>query len=231
MSIFLSGVLVKLSVYGILKILNLFFLKTFISLFFFLALVGVVEATLKMLVQIDSKVVVAFSTTVQMNFILFLIFSSVSTTTSVINFGLVNHMLTASLLFFLTDTILVRFNTREFFVLSGINNYIPVLSFFLVVSLINQINFPGFLGFLYDIFFLTKFLAKAPISSFFLFFFLFVVEHLYIFFFFCKIVFGVSNNFKHIVFKDLSYVELFLFGYLLQISVFFGIFPINFFII
>jgi len=130
MSIFLSGVLVKLSLYGIIKVFNFLVLKQTFFIFFGLALIGVVDSTLKMLIQIDSKVVVAFSTTVQMNFMLFVLFSLAEGSNSALTTALLNHMLTASLLFFIADTILVRFNTREFFFLSGLYALTPILSFF-----------------------------------------------------------------------------------------------------
>jgi len=184
MSIFLSGVLVKLSVFGILRVLDFFFLKLALTLFYYLSLLGVVDSTLKMFVQIDSKVVVAFSTTVQMNFLLFILFSKSSCGELPLVVGLVNHFLTASLLFFTCDVILLRFNTREFFFLSGLYYLLPVFSFFLLFTMVNQINFPGFLGFLLDITFLMDVVPMGAASGSILFFFLFVLEHLYIFFFF-----------------------------------------------
>lgn len=171
LSIFLSGVLVKLSVFGILKIFYLLPIKTSFSIFYFLAIIGVLDTTLKMLIQIDSKVVVAFSTTVQMNFILFIIFSSGSFSGSTILLAAVNHMLTASILFFITDIILVRLNSREFFFISGLFKKIPIFSFFLLFSIINQINFPGFLGFVLDISFLYSVISSNFLTSVLLFFF------------------------------------------------------------
>ena len=200
LSIFLSGVLVKLSVYGMLKILEMFHFKSFFNIFFFCAIVGVIEGTLKMLVQIDSKVVVAFSTTVQMNFILFLLFSKNFLSEASLKISLLNHMLTASILFFICDLILIRFNSREFFFISGLYSKLPIFSIFMLVSLINQINFPGFLGFLLDITYLYSTTTSLTVSSFLCFFFLFVIEHLYILFFFLKICFGVSSLPKNFFF-------------------------------
>jgi NADH-quinone oxidoreductase subunit M len=181
-----------------------------------------------MIIQIDSKVVVAFSTTVQMNFILFLIFSFGTFSNQVLALALVNHMLTASLLFFITDCVLIRFNTREFFFLSGLYGKLPVFSFFLLFSLVNQINFPGFLGFVLDVSFLSVVFPANTGSSFMLFFFLFNIEHMYILFFFLKIAFGISNNFKYIIFKDLALNEVLLFLYLISISLIWGVYPLNF---
>lgn len=207
LSIFLSGVLVKLSVYGILKFLYLSPTKINFTLFYYLAVIGVIDSTLKMMIQIDSKVVIAFSTTVQMNLICFIVFSLTTESLDTLKLGLVNHLLTASILFFFADQILVRFNTREFFFLAGLYYFLPFLSVNLTLFIINQINFPGFLGFFLDIYFLSTSLALYTGTSFFLFFFLFVIEHLYILFFFLKILYGVSTKFNHVIFKDLSYDE------------------------
>lgn len=225
MSIFLSGVLVKLSVFGILRVLDFFFFKVSLSLLYYLALVGVVDATLKMVIQIDSKVVVAFSTTVQMNFLLFILFSRGGYGDLPLAVGLVNHLLTATLLFFTCDVLLVRLNTREFFFLSGLYYHLPVFSFFLLFTAVNQINFPGFIGFILDITFLSSVVPEGASSGFFLFFFLFVLEHLYIFFFFLKIAFGVSNKLNFFFVRDLGFNENSLYVYLLSVSVFFGVFP------
>jgi NADH-quinone oxidoreductase subunit M len=226
LSIFLSGVLVKLSVYGILKFLYLSPVKLNFVIFFYFALIGVIDATLKMLIQIDSKVVIAFSTTVQMNLISFIIFSLATNSLYTLNLALLNHLLTASILFFFADQILTRFNSREFFFLSGLYYYLPVLSASLVIFIINQINFPGFMGFFLDIFFLQTSLVVNTFSSFFLFFFLFVIEHLYILIFFLKILYGVSSKFSYVYFKDLSLEECLLGFYLVSTSFLLGMFPL-----
>lgn len=226
LSIFLSGVLVKLSIYGILKFLYLSPLKLNFTLFYYLAVIGVIDSTLKMLIQIDSKVVIAFSTTVQMNLICFILFSLTSESLQTLKLGLVNHLLTASILFFFADQILVRFNTREFFFLCGLYYFLPALSAMLTLFIINQINFPGFLGFFLDIYFLSTSLPDFFGTSFFLFFFLFVIEHLYILFFFLKILYGTSMKFRSVIFKDLSYDETALSVFLLASSFLFGTFPL-----
>jgi NADH:ubiquinone oxidoreductase subunit 4 (subunit M) len=227
LSIFLSGVLVKLSIYGILKFLYLSPIKLNFTLFYYLAVIGVIDSTLKMLIQIDSKVVIAFSTTVQMNLICFILFSLTTESLQTLKLGLVNHLLTASILFFFADQILVRFNTREFFFLCGIYYFLPALSAMLTLFIINQINFPGFLGFFLDIYFLSTSLPDYFGTSFFLFFFLFVIEHLYILFFFLKILYGTSLQFKSVIFKDLSYDEVALSVFLLASSFLFGTFPLT----
>lgn len=90
-------------------------LKLNFTIFYYLAVIGVIDSTLKMIIQVDSKVVIAFSTTVQMNLICFIIFSMTNESLDTLKLGLFNHLLTASILFFFADQILVRFNTREFF--------------------------------------------------------------------------------------------------------------------
>lgn len=210
----------KLSIFGILRFLDFFELKYSFFIFYALSAVGVVDSTLKMLIQVDSKVVIAFSTTVQMNFALFVVFTMTGLTTGALSLALVNHMITASILFFIADMVLVRFNSREFFFISGLHSALPIFSAALLFGLINQINFPGFLGFVLDVAFLVYVLPTNPVSSFLLFFFLFVVEHLYIFYFFLKICFGVSMRFNYVLMRDLSLAESLLISYLLMTSIF-----------
>ena len=52
-------------------------------------------------------------------------------------------------------------------------------------------------------------------------------EHLYILFFFLKILYGVSTKQKYVLFKDLSYDEVSLSLFLLGISFVFGFFPLS----
>jgi NADH:ubiquinone oxidoreductase subunit 4 (subunit M) len=54
---------------------------------------------------------------------------------------------------------------------------------------------------------------------------LFVIEHLYILFFFLKICFGVSVTSKRTLIFDLNFFEVVVFLYLFYFSIFFGIFP------
>ena len=217
--------MVKLSVFGILRFLDFFSLKYSFFVLYGAALIGVVDSTMKMLIQVDAKVVIAFSTTVQMNFALFVVFTMSSLSGEVLNLALTNHMLTASILFFIADIVLVRFNSREFFFISGLHAALPIFSAALLFSLINQINFPGFLGFVLDVAFAVYVLPGYPLTSFILFFFLFSIEHLYIFYFFLKICFGVSMRYSQVAFRDLSLAESLLFVYLLSVSIFWGLFP------
>ncbi len=214
-----------MSVFGILRFIDFFELRYSFFLFYLLSAIGVIDSTMKMLIQVDSKVVIAFSTTVQMNFALFIVFTVTGLTTGALSLALTNHMITASILFFIADLILVRLNSREFFFISGLHAMLPIFSAALLFGLINQINFPGFLGFVLDVAFLVYVLPTNPVSSFFLFFFLFVIEHLYIFYFFLKICFGVSMRFNYFLIKDLSLAECLLFTYLILTSLFWGLFP------
>lgn len=228
MSIFLSGVLVKLSFYGYWRLLFILGNDFIYNFFFLFVLLGIFEPTLKMFSQVDLKCLVALSTTVQMNYIMFSVLGGSSLTLRGSFVIIFNHALTAALLFLSCDFLISRFNTREFFFLVGLGTELPILSFFFLLVIVNQVHFPFTVGFVGDMLIISGAIYTVPIMVFILFFYLFTIEHLVVFYIFAKMLFGtvVFNRVFNLI--DISRLEFYFLFYFLFLSFLGGVFPFFF---
>ena len=150
-SIFLSGFLVKSAVYCFYKIIMLLNVKTFFLVPIFFCILGMLDASFKMWVQIDIKKLIAFATVQEMNAI-FLLFNLGDSWA--INAGLVfllAHGILSSLMFFLVECLYKRFNSRSLHKVYGISQIYPNLSLAIWAMLILFFGFPGTLKFYVEI--------------------------------------------------------------------------------
>jgi len=127
-SIFLSGFLVKSSLYCLFMLLNLFGTTSnyfFLSIWIFISLV---VATFGLSRTTDIKKLIAWATIQEMTFmLLFLIFKQIFLSNICILF-LVLHGLMSSYMFYLVDILQRRFKTRSLYQIKGLNMILPKLT-------------------------------------------------------------------------------------------------------
>jgi len=146
-SIYLSGFLVKTALYGFFKITNLFSYEGSTLAFAVIAVVGVVDASLKLWGQSDLKKIVAYCTVQEMNliFLLFLL-GDVNATTCGAIFSIA-HAFLSTLMFFLVDCIYRRFHTRSVFAVHGLLQQTPNLAMAIFLMCVLYAGLPGTLKF------------------------------------------------------------------------------------
>ena len=215
-SIFLSGILVKTAVLGLVKFkfiflgLNQFFI-------FFIIGYGVIDASLKLYSQVDFKKLIAYATVQEMSImVMFIVFDSFFSRLALVYFCFF-HTLISGLFFYINDMIYKRFGTRHINNVSGLINTQPLLASILVTSLFLFIGLPFTIKFYIEIQLLYRILS---INLFFGYIFIFMVQYASIVFFFKNtivMVFGpIQNNKKlDVSKKELSVVIFFLSGILL----------------
>lgn len=226
-SIFLSGFLVKFGIFGLIKffyIINSYSIYIFIEFF---AIIGLIEATLKLLAQVDLKKIIALTTIIETNWLaLFFITNS----NIMINLGFLLiffHCLTTTLEFYFVEIIYKRFNTRSILNISGISFNYPLISKFFTAMVFIIIGLPGtsifFLKFIFLSFYFTY--------NFFIFFIISFLFLILIPIFFIKLFLTLNNNITLVCTKsvysrigDLSKKEFIILVLPLLLNYFFGFF-------
>ncbi len=145
-SVLLAGVLLKLGVYGIFRILIPIFPDEFaiISPFVFLfANISVIYCSFSIMRQIDLKKIIAYSSVIHMNFALVGLFSCDVYGILGGVYLMINHGIVSSALFFCVGCLYDRYHTRIITYYSGLNLMMPIFSLVLFIFTLANFGFPG----------------------------------------------------------------------------------------
>lgn len=150
-SVALAGILLKLGTYGILRFLiPLFqFSSVFFSPFvFLLSFFGVFYASLTTLRQIDLKKIIAYSSVIHMNYLMFGLFSFNLEGLVGSLILMVAHGFVSGGLFACIGVLYDRYHTRLQKPYGGLNYFNPIFSSFFLIFILGNISFPGTINFL-----------------------------------------------------------------------------------
>jgi NADH-quinone oxidoreductase subunit M len=144
-SIMLSGVLLKLGAYGVLRVADTLpqGLDAFLPVIFVLALVNIRYGAFLEFRQTDLKSIVAFSSISHMGFVLLGIAALNVTGVSGAVFMMVAHGLVTGGLFLLVGIIYERTRTMELGQLAGLSGQVPVYTGITVLALLASMGLPG----------------------------------------------------------------------------------------
>ncbi len=213
-SIFLSGVLVKFAFFGFFKLLILLNLDINFFLIFPYLFFGLMEAVFKMFYQIDIKKLIAYSTVVEMHWLLICVLSG-NNILLLSAFGMyISHAILSTNSFLLVDSLTRRFKTRLIFEISGINYLCPKLFLLSLINLIIFLGFPGSLFFISEFLFFSFIFDLLPFFSFILFIFIyFILANIFIKIWLNVLFSSISLNLNKLV-VDLDKTELIIFSFL-----------------
>ena len=210
-SIFLSGVLVKFAFFGLFKCLIILQSEpTCIYVYPFL-LIGISDAVFKLFYQIDLKKLVAYSTVVEMHWLVICI---VSGQTNLMLSGfcmLISHALLSTNSFLLVDAITRRFKTRLITEISGINFLCPKLFLAILLNSLIFLGFPGSIFFVAEFLFFSFFFDLFPIIMCYLLILLYLLAPTFFFRSWLNVMFSYSNYFNKFILIDLTIRENLLF--------------------
>ncbi len=144
-SIMLSGVLLKLGAYGLLRIADTLplGLEAFLPALFVLALVNILYGAFLAFRQTDLKAIVAFSSISHMGFVLLGIAALNVTGVSGAVFMMLAHGIITGGLFLLVGIIYERTHTMDLAQLSGLSGQLPVYTSLTVLALLASMGMPG----------------------------------------------------------------------------------------
>jgi len=144
-SIMLSGVLLKLGAYGLLRVADTLpmGLEALLPGLFVLALINILYGAFLAFRQTDLKAIVAFSSISHMGFVLLGIAAMNVTGVSGAVFMMLAHGIITGGLFLLVGIIYERTNTMDLAQLSGLSGQVPVYTSLTVLGLLASMGLPG----------------------------------------------------------------------------------------
>ena len=149
-SVILAGVLLKMGTYGLVRFCLPFFPSAsyqYAMLFGVLAVIGIIYGALVARVQSDAKKLVAYSSVSHLGFVVLGIFAFTPEALQGAVIQMINHGISTGALFLLVGMLYERRHTREMADYGGIARSVPVLTFFMVFSVLASAGLPGLNGF------------------------------------------------------------------------------------
>jgi proton-translocating NADH-quinone oxidoreductase chain M len=150
-SVALAGILLKLGTYGILRFLIplLPFGSTYFTpLVYLISIFGIFYASLTTLRQIDLKKIIAYSSIIHMNYLMFGLFSLNIEGIVGSLILMVAHGFVSGGLFACVGILYDRYHTRLQKPYGGLNYFMPIFSFFFLIFTLANISFPGSINFI-----------------------------------------------------------------------------------
>ena len=149
-SVILAAVLLKLGVYGFIRIAIPILpeaAQAWAPWIGGLAVIGIIYGALGCLAQKDMKRLIAFSSVAHMGFVMLGVATLTSFGINAAVFGMVGHGLITGMLFFIAGSIQERFGTREIARLGGLLTQAPHLGWILGFCVFASLGLPGLAGF------------------------------------------------------------------------------------
>lgn len=235
-SVILAGLLLKLGLYGMIRVLlpicipSILALKSFVYL---LCLLSIVYTSLTTLAQTDIKRVIAYSSVGHMNMAVLSLFSLSKVGFVGAVFSGISHGFVASGLFFCVGLLYDRFGTKLINYFGGVAVFMPVFATIFGFLSFANIAFPGTSAFASEFLmligigsmgFVVLFLASLGV----------LLSAFYSIWLMNRILFGPYTNYKNVfmrfvnnshTFSDLTITEIVLLLSLAFCIIFFGIYP------
>lgn len=164
-SVLLAGILLKVGIYGFIRLLIPMFpvlSAQWAPVIAALAVIGILYGGLVAWVQEDIKKLVAYSSISHLGFVVLGLFSlSVTSVSGGLLQGVI-HGINTGALFLIVGMIYERSHDREIESISGLATRMPVLSTFLVIASFASIGMPGTNGFVGEFLILTSSFQQLP---------------------------------------------------------------------
>jgi NADH-quinone oxidoreductase subunit M len=162
-SMVLAAILLKMGVYGFLRVILPIFpdqVQAYVNVLLFLAWASIVFGAYAALAQTDFKRLVAYSSVNHMGYAMLGIFATVASVTNVRNIvneksaalngavlQMFNHGISSAALFFMVGVIYERTHTRKLDEYGGLRKIMPIYAGVLGISMFSSLGLPGLNGF------------------------------------------------------------------------------------
>jgi NADH-quinone oxidoreductase subunit M len=164
-SVILAGILLKVGIYGFIRLLIPIFpalALQWAGAIALLAVIGILYGGLVAWVQTDIKKLVAYSSVSHLGFVVLGLFAlNVTSVTGGLLQGVI-HGINTGALFLIVGMVYQRSHDREIESISGLATQMPVLSTFLVIASFASIGMPGTNGFVGEFMILTASFRSLP---------------------------------------------------------------------
>ncbi len=149
-SVVLAGVLLKMGTYGLMRFCLPFFpvaAQKYAYLFAILAVIGIIYGAMISRVQTDAKKLVAYSSVSHLGFVVLGLFAFTTEALQGSLIQMINHGISTGALFLLVGFLYERRHSRLMADYGGLAKVVPVLTFFMVFSVMASAGLPGLNGF------------------------------------------------------------------------------------
>jgi len=149
-SVILAGILLKLGVYGIVRILIPMFpdaMIYFTPLVFTICVIGVIYAAATTIRQIDLKKTIAYSSVAHMNYAMLGLFTNNGQGIEGCLYFMLGHGVVSSALFLCIGMLYDRYHTRNILYYGGLVHVMPIYSVFFLIFILANIGLPGTVNF------------------------------------------------------------------------------------
>jgi len=167
-SVILAGVLLKMGTYGLVRFcLPLFPVaaREYAMTFAILAVIGILYGALVSRAQTDAKKLVAFSSVSHLGFVVLGIFAFNVEAMQGALIQMVNHGISTGALFLIVGMMYERRHTRLMADFGGIARSVPILSFFMIFTVLASAGLPGLNGFVGEFLILIGSFKSTVLSS------------------------------------------------------------------
>lgn len=167
-SVILAGVLLKMGTYGLVRFCLPFFpyaAQEYALFFAILAVIGIIYGALVSRVQTDAKKLVAYSSVSHLGFVVLGIFAFTTEAMQGAVIQMINHGISTGALFLLVGMLYERRHTRNMADYGGIAKSVPMLTFFMVFSVLASAGLPGLNGFVGEFLILMGSFKSSVIGS------------------------------------------------------------------
>jgi len=229
-SVILAGVLLKFGGYGFLRFsLPMFTDATlmFTPMIYILSLVAVVYTSLVALVQEDMKKLIAYSSIAHMGFVTIGVFTLTVQGIEGAVYLMLSHGVVSSALFLIVGVIYDRIHSRDIEAYGGLVHRMPGYALVFMVFMLASIGLPGTGGFvgeflvLVGVFQVNPWVAAIAALG-------VVLGAAYMLYLYRRIIFGQLTKESLIKITDMDRREWAVFGPLLVITIWMGIYPTSF---
>ena len=229
-SVILAGVLLKMGTYGLVRFCLPIFPAaslTYAPLFAVLATIGIIYGALVSRVQSDAKSLVAYSSVSHLGFVVLGIFAFTAEAMQGAVIQMINHGISTGALFLILGMLYERRHTREMADYGGIARTVPVLSFFMVLSVLASVGLPGLNGFVGEFLILIGAFKSSVISPTIVVFATtgVILAAVYLLWLVYRLFFGPITNEDSGSMKDLNFREVAILVPLAIIMVVLGLYP------
>lgn len=226
-SIVLAALILKLSGYGLLRVLITPFFSNVLEVFgnylIVVPIFGVFYSCLAIVRQFDLKKIIAYSSIIHMNFAFLGLFTKNIYGLLGFYYSMLSHSFISAGLFFLVGILYDRYGTRNIKYFSGFSSRMPLYEFFAFFFFVANMGFPLFSGFIAEILLIV---GLAYLNFLILCFSLIltvfnVVFNIWLY----NRIFGGLPSSLCLKYGDLTYKEFIILLGLLFFVIFFGFFP------
>ena len=226
-SVILAAVLLKMAGYGFIRFsLGLFPVASeyFTPLIFALSIIAIIYTSLVALMQEDMKKLIAYSSVAHMGFVTIGIFSLTKQGLEGSIIQMISHGLISAALFLCVGVLYDRYKSRMISSYGGLVNIMPKYALVFMIFVLAALGLPGTSGFVGEFLVLVgvfqKHIIVAVLASLGI-----ILAAAYMLWLYRRVVFGKILNPEIKEMSDLNRTELCIFGSLVFLTIFFGVYP------